>query len=76
MRSFGGLGVALVTPFNTNGSVDFRGLEKLIRFQVENGTDYLVVQGTTGESATLSSDEKKSVLDIIFRGEVLQRCIK
>ena len=63
MRSFGGLGVALVTPFNNNGSVDFRGLEKLIRFQVENGTDYLVVQGTTGESATLSNDEKKSVLD-------------
>ena len=63
MRSFGGLGVALVTPFNTNGSVDFRGLEKLIRFQFENGTDYLVVQGTTGESATLSNVEKKSVLD-------------
>ena len=63
MRSFGGLGVALVTPFNTNGSVDFGGLEKLIHFQIENGTDFLVVQGTTGESATLSDGEKKSVLD-------------
>ena len=63
MRSFGGLGVALVTPFNTNGSVDFSGLEKLIHFQIKNGTDFLVVQGTTGESATLSDDEKKSVLD-------------
>jgi len=65
MVSFKGLGVALVTPFRENGSVDYNGLQKLIELQVNNGTDYLVVQGTTGESATLSADEKTAVLDYI-----------
>ena len=65
MAIFKGVGVALVTPFMKNGSVDYNGLQKLINFQIENGTDYLVVQGTTGESATLSADEKKAVLDYI-----------
>ena len=65
MAIFKGVGVALVTPFMENGSVDYNGLQKLINFQIENGTDYLVVQGTTGESATLSADEKKAVLDYI-----------
>ena len=65
MAIFKGVGVALVTPFMENGSVDYNGLQKLINFQIENGTDYLVVQGTTGESATLSANEKKAVLDYI-----------
>ncbi len=65
MVSFKGLGVALVTPFRENGSVDYNGLQKLIELQVNNGTDYLVVQGTTGESATLSASEKIAVLDYI-----------
>lgn len=65
MVSFKGLGVALVTPFRENGSVDYNGLQKLIELQVKNGTDYLVVQGTTGESATLSASEKIAVLDYI-----------
>ena len=65
MVSFKGLGVALVTPFRENGSVDYNGLQKLIELQVKNGTDYLVVQGTTGESATLSTSEKIAVLDYI-----------
>lgn len=66
MMNFGGLGVALVTPFNENGLVDYSGLQKLVEHQISNGTDYLVVQGTTGESATLSSQEKKAVLDFII----------
>jgi 4-hydroxy-tetrahydrodipicolinate synthase len=65
MMNFGGLGVALVTPFNDNGLVDYSGLQKLVEHQVSNGTDYLVVQGTTGESATLTNEEKKAVLDFI-----------
>ena len=63
---FKGVGVALVTPFQSNGQVDFTGLQTLVEHQINNGTDYLVVQGTTGESATLSSDEKKAVLDFII----------
>ncbi len=63
---FKGVGVALVTPFQSNGQVDFTGLQRLVEHQINNGTDYLVVQGTTGESATLSSNEKKAVLDFII----------
>jgi 4-hydroxy-tetrahydrodipicolinate synthase len=66
MNMFKGVGVALVTPFQSNGQVDFNGLQRLVEHQINNGTDYLVVQGTTGESATLSSDEKKAVLDFII----------
>ena len=54
MDKFKGTGVALVTPFNLNGKVDYNGLQKLVEFQIKNGTNYLVVQGTTGESVTLS----------------------
>lgn len=66
MNMFKGVGVALVTPFQSNGQVDFTALQRLVEHQINNGTDYLVVQGTTGESATLSSDEKKAVLDFII----------
>ena len=56
MNMFKGVGVALVTPFQSNGQVDFTALQRLVEHQINNGTDYLVIQGTTGESATLSSD--------------------
>ena len=65
MNMFKGVGVALVTPFQSNGQVDFTGLQRLVEHQINNGVDYLVVQGTTGESATLSAAEKKSVLDFV-----------
>ena len=64
--NFCGVGVALVTPFSNEGAVDYNGLKKLVEHQIANGTDYLVVQGTTGESATLSADEKTAVLDFIL----------
>lgn len=57
-----GLGVALITPFK-NGKVDFNALEKIIEYQISNGTDYLVSLGSTGEAITLSSEECKQVLD-------------
>ena len=66
MNKFKGTGVALVTPFTENGKVDFNGLQKLVEFQISNGVNYLVVQGTTGESVTLSNDEKVAVLDYII----------
>ena len=54
MNKFTGTGVALVTPFRKEGEVDFNALQKLVEFQIENGVNYLVVQGTTGESVTLN----------------------
>jgi 4-hydroxy-tetrahydrodipicolinate synthase len=60
-----GVGVALITPFNENNTVDFAGLKKLIDFNAENGTDYLVVNGTTGESATTTNEEKNAILDFV-----------
>ncbi|WP_312078241.1 4-hydroxy-tetrahydrodipicolinate synthase [Chryseobacterium sp.] len=62
-----GLGVALVTPFNEDLSVDFESLTKLVEFNIENGTNYLVVLGTTAEAATLSTEEKKQVVDHIIK---------
>lgn len=59
---FRGLGVALVTPFRANGAIDHAALEKVIEHQITGGVDYLVVMGTTGESVTLSAEEKKLVL--------------
>ncbi|NBA84488.1 4-hydroxy-tetrahydrodipicolinate synthase [Emticicia sp. CRIBPO] len=57
-----GVGVALITPFNEDLSIDFDGLKKLINYVSENGTDYLVVNGTTGESATTTTAEKTELL--------------
>lgn len=61
MQSFRGTGVALITPFNEDLSIDFDGLTRLIEHNIDQGTDYLVALGTTAESATLSSEEKKQV---------------
>lgn len=63
MNNFHGAGVALVTPFHKNGDIDFPALERLIEYQIKGGMDYLVVMGTTGEVATLTKEEKKSILD-------------
>lgn len=62
MKQFSGTGVALVTPFNADFSIDFDGLKKLVQLQLNGGIDFLVVQGTTGESPTLSQAEKEAVL--------------
>jgi len=61
MNRFHGTGVALVTPFNADGSVDYDGLEKLINYQIDGKVEYLVSLGTTGESATLNKEEKKKI---------------
>ncbi|MFD2744540.1 MULTISPECIES: 4-hydroxy-tetrahydrodipicolinate synthase [Sphingobacterium] len=61
MRELHGAGVALVTPFHNDGSIDFESLAKLIEHQIAGGMDYLVSLGTTGEVATLSKEEKYAV---------------
>jgi|SRR5690606_20764201 len=61
MDELRGAGVALVTPFNSDGTIDFIGLERLIEHQIKGGMGYLVSLGTTGESATLSEQERKAV---------------
>lgn len=60
-----GVGTALVTPMNADGSVDYQGLERLIKYQIDGGVNFLVVQGTTGESVTLDQAEKQKILDSI-----------
>jgi 4-hydroxy-tetrahydrodipicolinate synthase len=65
--AFRGTGVALVTPFTRNGYVDFKGLAKLIDHVINGGVDYLVALGTTAETPTLSSDEKKEVLTSVLQ---------
>jgi len=61
-----GTGVAIVTPFRKDSSIDFLSLEKLLKHIVDNGVDYLVVLGTTGESVTLNKDEKKALLNFVI----------
>jgi len=62
MNQFKGSGVALVTPFLADMSIDYPALRRLVREQINGGINFLVVQGTTGESPTLTADEKKKVL--------------
>ena len=67
MQKFIGTGVALVTPFKEDLSVDFNALIKLVNYTIENGTDYLVINGTTGESGTITKEEKQEIIDVIIK---------
>ena len=60
-----GMGIALVTPFKADGSVDYEALVKLVEYQVQNGTDYLVVLGTTAETPTLTETEKAEIKRLV-----------
>ncbi len=62
MAVFTGAGVAIVTPFKENGEVNYEKFAELIEFQIENGTDAIIVCGTTGESSTLTHEEHLSVI--------------
>lgn len=66
MKSLIGTGVALITPFKKDFSVDVEALKKIVRYNIEGGVDYLVVLGTTAESATLSKEEKELVVQTII----------
>jgi len=67
MSKLKGLGVALVTPFNEDLSIDFDSLTKLVEYNIANGTDFLVVLGTTAETATLSKTEQAQVIEHIVK---------
>ncbi len=67
MAIFKGVGVAIVTPFHEDGSVNYECLRELVEFQIKNGVDSIIACGTTGESSTLSEDEHK---------EVIKACVK
>lgn len=61
-----GMGIALITPFKKDGSVDFDALERLVDYQIENGTDYLVILGTTAETPTLTEEEKDEIARVVI----------
>ncbi|MDR0793845.1 MAG: 4-hydroxy-tetrahydrodipicolinate synthase [Chitinophagaceae bacterium] len=61
-----GTGVAIVTPFSAAGAIDFNALEKLIDFLINNGINYLVCLGTTGETPTLSKEEKREIVHFTY----------
>lgn len=67
MTKFIGTGVALVTPFKADLSIDFDALERLVEHNIENGTEYLVISGTTGESVTITAEEKKEITKFIIK---------
>ncbi len=67
MQQFVGMGVALVTPFNDDQSVDFEALVRLVNFNIDNGTNYLVINGTTGESATITPEEKNQIIETVVK---------
>lgn len=60
-----GMGVALITPFKEDESVDYEALGKLVDYQLQNGTDYLVVLGTTAETPTLTEEEKQNIIQLV-----------
>ena len=59
------MGVALITPFKDNGNVDHKALAKIVEFNINNGADYLVISGTTGESVTITNKEKNDIIKTI-----------
>lgn len=65
MQALIGTGVALVTPFKSDFSVDTEALKNIVNFSIENGIEYLVVMGTTAENATLSAEEKELVINTV-----------
>ena len=64
---FKGLGIALVTPFHANGSIDFEALDRLIDYQLENDTDFFCILGTTAETPCLTVDERQQVKEFCVK---------
>ena len=67
MQSLIGTGVALITPFKKDFSVDIEALKAIVNFQIDNGVDYLVVLGTTAENTTLTDEEKELVISTVVK---------
>ena len=62
---FRGLGVALITPFHADGSIDYEALIRLVEFQIAGGVDFLCIMGTTAETPTLTADEKRTLKELL-----------
>lgn len=62
---FKGLGIALVTPFTADGAVDYAALKRLVQFQLDNGADFLCILATTGETPTLTAEEKTNIKNLV-----------
>ena len=67
MAIFTGAGVAIITPFHADGSINYEQLEKLIDYHCDNGTDSIIICGTTGESSTLSEEEHKECIRVAIK---------
>lgn len=65
-RRLKGMGVALITPFNNDGSVDYGALMRLVEYQIQNGVDFLCVLGTTAETPSLTADEKRRIKEMVI----------
>lgn len=66
-NKFKGLGIALVTPFKADGSVDYDALVRLVDFQLSHGADFLCILGTTAETPTLTAEEKRQIRDVVVQ---------
>lgn len=65
MNKFFGTGVALITPFNSDQTIDFEALKTIVNYNIDNGTNYLVISGTTGESVTITAQEKQEIINTV-----------
>ena len=65
-KTLSGTGVALITPFDTNEAIDYDALGKLIDFDIDNGTEYVITLGTTGETPTLTKQEKLDIVNFTY----------
>jgi len=66
MKKFKGTGVAIVTPFKNDSSIDFSALGRVINHVIKGGINYIVALGTTGESVTLTKDEKQAIISYVL----------
>ena len=67
MEFLKGTGVAIITPFTKNGEIDYNSFESLINFYIDNGVNYLVILGTTGESHSITFEEKNKILENVVK---------
>jgi len=67
---FKGLGIALITPFKVDGSVDYISLKRLVQYQLDNGADFFCILATTGETPTLTAEEKRNIKNLVV--EIVQ----
>ena len=76
---FRGLGIALVTPFCADGSVDYTSLKRLVEYQLQNGADFMCILATTGETPCLNAEEKQNIKNLVVevgRLEWNRRCVE